>query len=150
MGEDIVPPGSQLTRQQTLKLYDADGDGDLDTTERTIMKYDTNGDGNFSIAEVKAIIVDLKHAEKEAKNMKAVAVIACLVSFAFMGIMLGLMIAAAEVSKDTRPKATSGGGVGMKDNDGNLVRLLSDSMVFVFLHALCLNCWYHAAGCYRD
>ena len=29
MGEDIVP-GSQLTRQQTLKLYDADGDGNID------------------------------------------------------------------------------------------------------------------------
>ena len=113
MAETIVP----VSEKDRLRLYDADGDGNLDTIERTIMKYDTNGDGNFSIAEVKAIIVDLKSAEKEAKNMKRLAIIACAVSLAFMGVMLSLMIIAAEVSKDTRPESN---GV-VKDTDGNVI-----------------------------
>eukprot|EP01047_Picozoa_sp_COSAG01_P021883 COSAG01_NODE_1283_length_10920_cov_5.539507_8_plen_125_part_00 len=50
--------------QRRLALYDVDGDGSLDSIERTIMKYDANADGSFSIAEVKAIIQDLKSAEK--------------------------------------------------------------------------------------
>ena len=43
-------------------------DGSLDSIERTIMKYDVNADGNFSIAEVKAIIQDLKSAEKASSQ----------------------------------------------------------------------------------
>eukprot|EP01047_Picozoa_sp_COSAG01_P021884 COSAG01_NODE_1283_length_10920_cov_5.539507_9_plen_1896_part_00 len=53
--------------------------------------------------------------------MKRLAMISAVVSLAFMGVMLALMIISAEVTKDTRPKATSGGGVGLKDSDGNLV-----------------------------
>lgn len=40
--EAIVPGAHGLTRQKTLELYDADGDGKLDHVEEAIMKYDSN------------------------------------------------------------------------------------------------------------
>eukprot|EP01048_Picozoa_sp_COSAG05_P000220 COSAG05_NODE_6_length_45604_cov_26.489660_10_plen_158_part_00 len=82
------------------------------------MKYDSNGDGQFSIPEVKAIIMDLDRARDEAKNYKTIAMGASVMALIFMAAMLGLMVFAVEVSKDSRPSET---GI-LEDNDGNTVQ----------------------------
>jgi hypothetical protein len=118
--------GGDLSRSESTRfdhLYDADGSGDLSPLEQTIKKYDTDKNGTFSIAEVKAIVQDMETAKKSAKNMGRLAGAILIVSLCLMGVLLGLMFAANEASKESH---TDGGT--QKDLAGNVVKMANDQM----------------------
>jgi len=97
----------RLQRNPSNKLsavdqkYDADHDGRLNELERTCKKYDVDGDGVFSILEVERIVEDMQSAKKEATNMFRVAIAAIFSSLIMCGVLMGLMFAANEVSKES-------------------------------------------------
>ena len=95
----------QQRRQRDLRLYDTDHDGKLNSIEQTIRRYDTDGDGSFSTSEVKAIVQDLQYAQREARNMWRLALGVGVVATAVFAALFAVMIAANEISKDTRPSA---------------------------------------------
>jgi hypothetical protein len=83
------------------KVYDADGDGALSPLEKLSQKYDKNGDGKFTLVEVQAIIRDMTEAKKEAKNASRLAAIVTFVALLACGVLLGLVLAANEASKES-------------------------------------------------
>jgi hypothetical protein len=104
--------------------YDADGDGQLSALEEICQKYDTNGDGSFSIVEVKAIVEDMQTAKTRAKNMGRLAAAIALISIVLCGVLLGLMFAANEASKESHVN-----GAVQKDLSGNTVQVASSDML---------------------
>jgi len=104
--EGAVSEKPVMSKMQSLKFYDADGDGKLSDLERVCMKYDTNADGTFSMLEVKAIVQDMQTAKKQAKNMGRLAAGIAIVSLLICGALFGLMFAANEGSKESHVKGS--------------------------------------------
>jgi hypothetical protein len=95
-------------------IYDMDGDGQLNEIEKICQKYDTNGDGEFSIREVRAIVEDVQEAKKQASQLQKIASGLFVVMIIVCGLLLGLMFAANEASKESHVE-----GSAMIDLNGN-------------------------------
>ena len=104
--------------QRDLQLYDTDHDGRLNHIERTIKRYDTDGDGAFSTTEVKAIVQDLETAQRGARSAWHVSIGVILMSVALFGALFAVMIAANEISKDTRVAVLLPGPASSPDSGG--------------------------------
>jgi len=110
----IVMPMA-LTDARAKVLYGGE-DGVIDATERVMMKYDVDVNGSFSIPEVKAIIVDLEHQKQKSKNLARALVGVVAVFVFFCGVLLCLVFAANEASKESHVE-----GGAMTTLDGHAV-----------------------------
>lgn len=102
----------ELRIEDLLKNLDVDGDGDIDEEDRklgeTLKSMDKDGDGTITLRELVNIGQSKLQDEKKIKNLKRVVVLVVFAALAFCGVMLGLMVAANEASKETE---TSSSGV---------------------------------------
>lgn len=125
---EVGKPGKPgLKRKETMAQHDARLYGS-DKISQHIKKYDTNGDGNFSVAEVRIIIEEMERDENQVKSLKKVVAGVVFLSIIFMGILMGIILGANEMSKETHAK----GGV-MEDLDGNAIKVATVSSVGTLL-----------------
>eukprot|EP00854_Cymbomonas_tetramitiformis_P031744 gene31744-40013_t len=75
----------------------------------TLREFDHDGDGSITISELVRIGETRQQHEKKIRSMKRTVLMVIGFSFLFCVLMLGLMIAANEASKEDKP-----------DDDGNL------------------------------
>jgi hypothetical protein len=123
-----APAGKRkLKHQETVAEHDARLYGS-DPISQHIKKYDVNGDGQFELGEVKRIIEELEKDEAQVKSLKKVVAGVVFVSLVFMGVMMGIILGANELSKETHAK----GGV-MEDLKGNAVQVDTVSAVGTLL-----------------
>lgn len=116
----IAGPGRQLTLDQATSLY-AGEDGVLDPLEAMMLKYDRDRSGNFSCAEVKAIVNDLKSQQERAQYLKKIILGGFAVFIVFCGVMIALVMAANEASKESHVEPTSTSISVMTSVDGGTV-----------------------------
>ena len=119
-----------IDKQSKDHMYDVDGDGELDALEIIMKRYDTNGDGVFDLHEVREIVRDAVHHEAHHKHYKRVALAMLIGALCVCGVMLGLMMAANEASKESH--VVGGVNVGL---DGKVVQSKSLAS-FASVHAL--------------
>lgn len=142
MAKAVMPMIIPMSNAEAKRLYGG-ADGIIDDTERAMMKYDVDGNGNFTISEVKAIISDLAYQKQKSKNLlrALVGVVAMFVFFS--GILLCLVFAANEASKESH---INGGA--MTSLDGNVVitadpESFEDMRAFLYLNWDQLNKLQH-------
>jgi len=121
------PTKPGLKRKETMAQHDARLYGN-DKVSQHIKKYDTNGDGNFSVAEVKIIIEEMERDENQVKSLKKVVAGVVFLCIIFIGVLLGIILGANEMSKETHAK----GGV-MEDLDGNAIKVATVASVGTLL-----------------
>lgn len=102
-------PG-ELRIDELLKNLDVDGDGDIDEEDKklgeTLKAMDKDGDGTITLRELVNIGQSKIQDQKKIRNLKKMVVAVIFAAVAFCGIMLGLMVAANEASKDSKPEGT--------------------------------------------
>ena len=91
--------------QYTLKTFDVDGDGTVGLTE---------------LARAAELYENEKKSNKNLKRMMVGVILACLV---FCAVMLGLMLAANEASKDSKPEKSGK----LKTTDGKDVSVAAST-----------------------
>eukprot|EP00854_Cymbomonas_tetramitiformis_P022937 gene22937-27736_t len=74
-----------------------------------LKSFDTDGDGTMSVEELIKVGERRVYNEKKIKNLRKIVVAVVIGCLVFSGVMLGLMVAANEASKDDKP-----------DDDGTL------------------------------
>jgi len=93
-----------------LKDLDIDGDGDIDEEDKkiaaTLKSMDTDGDGTITLKELVKIGQGKVKDEKKIQNMKKLIIAVLCASLIFCGVMLALMIAANEASKEDTPDSS--------------------------------------------
>ena len=113
-------PGG-LNIKELLSNLDVDGDGDIDENDKAIAEalrsMDMDGDGTISIRELIKIGEVRVRNEKRIKNLTYAVFALCGLFVVFCAVMMALVVAANEATKDTRP---SGDGT-MKTVDGKVV-----------------------------
>jgi len=105
-------------------LFDGDGDGEISKLERLLMKYDVDKSGTFSVAEVKAIVVDLDKEEKKGKSLKKV--IAGLV-VGLVGVVCALLVIVVMANELSKENHTVGGTM-VTNNEAVQVGLIESTM----------------------
>lgn len=68
-----------------------------------LKSFDADGDGTMSVEELIKVGERRVYNEKKIKNLRKMVVAVVIACFVFSGVMLGLMIAANEASKDDKP-----------------------------------------------
>jgi len=100
----MIPPQSQIARSDADVAKYGGENGVIDAIEEVMMQYDKDKNGTFSIAEVKAIIIDLQAKKKQVNNLKKAMVVGFLISVAVCSVMFGMMIASNEAAKENHTK----------------------------------------------
>ncbi|KAK3283550.1 hypothetical protein CYMTET_8757 [Cymbomonas tetramitiformis] len=109
----VIQKAEKLRNDGTKKNHHAlrlvDIMSDLDQSDpderelaRTLSSFDVDGDGTISIVELIKVGERRVTNEKKIANLKKLVIFISLASIAFCGVMLGLMIAANEASKDEK------------------------------------------------
>jgi len=102
--------GGELRINDLLQNLDVDGDGDIDEEDRqlaeTLKSMDKDGDGTITLRELVTIGQSKLEDKARINYLKRAIFLVILCSLVFCGAMLGLMLAANEASKDSKPQSS--------------------------------------------
>jgi len=109
--------------KSVIEAIDRDGEGQLDAEEKklvqTLKSMDKDSDGKIDIMDIVKIAETRVQNTNKIKNLKKLIVVLIIAFLVTLGAILGIVIAANEATKDTKPKgegvikATNGDPVGM-------------------------------------
>ena len=95
----------KLSYNSLARIY-GDAQGNLDALDKLLMKYDVDCSGDFTITEVKAIVRDLDNQKQMNKQLMKIIIGGGMVFVAMCGLLVALMLAANEVSKESHVTGT--------------------------------------------
>lgn len=117
---ELMPPTKMAIEQEDISY--APGLSPLDMFEKQLnmagksgedamilkqlREWDVDGNGSFSVAEVHSACKHFLHHKEVNKSLKRTLLIGAAISIVIMGVLLALMVAAVESTKDTRPQSS--------------------------------------------
>eukprot|EP00238_Polyblepharides_amylifera_P014121 CAMPEP_0196579240 /NCGR_PEP_ID=MMETSP1081-20130531/19696_1 /TAXON_ID=36882 /ORGANISM="Pyramimonas amylifera, Strain CCMP720" /LENGTH=220 /DNA_ID=CAMNT_0041898757 /DNA_START=171 /DNA_END=830 /DNA_ORIENTATION=+ len=110
-----------LNINDLLNGIDLDGDGVIDEEDKrlaaTLKLMDTDGDGTITLRELVKIGQGKMEDENKISNLRKMIIAVVLIAIIFCGVMLGLMVAANEASKEDKPDSVGS----LKTIDGKYI-----------------------------